>query len=433
MRPAKRGKKRKMDALIGGDNSTAHDSCPSTAKAPCLLSQAGTASGDSQIGAVHKFVTLVRDLEPRDGDGEKTSCPEGEGPPPEVHSLLCDLDDVWSQQYPPPLSSLPSKPIKTGNKSYDAILPDLPALGYRPLNLIAKGRSGTLLLAQDIRESTCRRDSECKPVAIKLQSGRKRKQPANLRKDITEEMLIHQRLQHSSVVSLLTTISYQGRLGLVLEFCDSGNLEQLLRAHSACFIPESVARRYLSHLHAALEYVHLSGVAHRDLCPANILVSADNTLKLADFGHAAYYRTGDPLSEDYCCGTPGYQAPELVMKTPYDPRGGDLWGLGSVLYVMVVGRLPHGRIKDEQEARSLRPLQFPEPHVLVLSREVQELLRGMLAYVPSARYTLNRLKNSSWMEKREEKVQLGNYYLVRNPQKVCDGDRERQLKAEYGI
>ena len=74
------------------------------------------------------------------------------------------------------------------------------------------------------------------------------------------------------------------------------------------------------------------------------------------------------------------------MKSPYDPRVGDLWGLGSVLYAMVVGRLPFGRIKDENEARSLRPLQFPEAHVLVLTREVKDLLRGMLAYVPSARF-----------------------------------------------
>nr|KAG5694649.1 hypothetical protein BaRGS_003927 [Batillaria attramentaria] len=392
----------------------------------------GTASGDSQGGAVHKFVNLVRDLE-REGDGERAGSPDGEGPPPEVHSLLCDLDDVWTHQYPLPLSALPSKPIRTGNKAYDAILPDLPALGYRPLTLVAKGRSGTILLAQDIREGTSRRDSECRPVAIKLQSGRKRKQPANLRKDITEEMLIHQRLQHVNVVSLLTTISYQGRLGLVLEFCECGSLEQLLRTHGAWFIPEAVARRYLEHLHSALEYVHLSGVAHRDLCPANILVSGDNTLKLADFGHAVYYRTGDPFCEDYCCGTPGYQAPELIVKSPYDPRIGDMWGLGTVLYTMVVGRLPYGRIKDEQEARALRPLEFPDPHVMILTREVKDLLRGMLAYVPSARYTLNRVKNSSWMEVSPDKVMLGNFYLVRQPQKICDGDRERQLKMEYNI
>ena len=100
------------------------------------------------------------------------------------------IDFIYTINHPSIHLSLPPHPslsiiflsfLRTGNKSYDAILPDLPALGYRPLTLIAKGRSGTILLAQDIRESTCRRDSECKPVAIKLQSGRKRKQPANLR------------------------------------------------------------------------------------------------------------------------------------------------------------------------------------------------------------------------------------------------------------
>ena len=74
-----------------------------------------------------------------------------------------------------------------------------------------------------------------------------------------------------------------------------------------------------------------------------------------------------------------------MMKTPYDPRIGDLWGLGAVLYAMIVGRLPYGRIKDENEAKTLKPLQFPDPHVLVLTAEVKELLKGMLAYVPSAR------------------------------------------------
>lgn len=86
-----------------------------------------------------------------------------------------------------------------------------------------------------------------------------------------------------------------------------------------------------------------------------------------------------------CVGGCLIQPPELLLKVPYDPRIGDLWGLGSVLYAMTVGRLPYGRIKDEQEARALRLLQFPEPHVLVLTQELKDLLKGMLAYVPSAR------------------------------------------------
>ena len=89
----------------------------------------GTASGDSQSGAVHKFVTLVRDLE---GDGERAGSPEGEGAPLEVHSMMCDLDDVWSQQFPLPLSSQPSKPIRTGSGNFTQCFPflDLSLLNF---------------------------------------------------------------------------------------------------------------------------------------------------------------------------------------------------------------------------------------------------------------------------------------------------------------
>lgn len=58
---------------------------------------------------------------------------------------------------------------------------------------------------------------------------------------------------------------------------------------------------------------------------------------------------------------------------------------------------------------------------------------GMLAYVPSSRYTLNRVRNSEWFNMASDKVQIGSFYLVRQPQKVCEGEREREVKAEYDI
>ena len=57
-------------------------------------------------------------------------------------------------------------------------------------------------------------------------------------------------------------------------------------------------------------------------------------------------------------------------RHPYDPRLADLWSLGCLLYNMVVGRLPYGRIKTMEDARALKPLSFPAPHVLVLSQQV---------------------------------------------------------------
>ncbi|XP_059174580.1 uncharacterized protein LOC131954804 [Physella acuta] len=418
-------RKRKMDALISGDNSKAHtsqDSCCSSAKTPCMAQ--GSASGDSQGNMCHEFVTVLRDL-------------ENEGSPAVIHTHACELEDVWSHKYPLPLSKYPPKAIKTGNKHYDVIIPELPQIGYKPLQVIAKGRSGTVILAQDLREGIEVRESECQPVAIKLQSGKKRKQPTpaseEQKKDSpSDEILLHKRLQHQHIVALINTIFYQGRTGLVLEFCESGNLETLLRVHDARFVSESIARKYLRQLHSAVEYMHLSGVAHRDLCLQNILVTNDNMVKIADFSHAVLYSPGDPLCRELA-GTPGYQAPEMLMKHMYDPRQADMWSLGAVLFTMVVGRLPYGRVKTEEEARALKPLVFPPPSVMVLSPQIKELLIGMLSYVPSSRYTLNRVKNSEWFNMASDKVQIGSFYLVRQPQKVCDGEREREVKAEYEI
>ncbi|GFO06492.1 snf-related serine/threonine-protein kinase [Plakobranchus ocellatus] len=123
----------------------------------------------------------------------------------------------------------------------------------------------------------------------------------------------------------------------------------------------------------------------------------------------------------------------MLLKSSYDPRQLDLWSLGTVLYMMVIGKLPHGRIKTEEEARSLKPLGFPAPNVMILTPQIKELLVGMMAYVPSSRYTINRVRNSEWFNAEADTVQIGSFYLVRQPQKVCDGEREREVKAEYEI
>lgn len=67
------------------------------------------------------------------------------------------------------------------------------------------------------------------------------------------------------------------------------------------------------------------------------------------------------------------QAPEMLLKQPYDPRQTDMWSLGAVLYNMVVGRLPYGRIKTLEEARALKPLVLPPMSVMVLTPQVMWL------------------------------------------------------------
>jgi len=410
-------RKRKMDARTGGDSSKSSSSQEGSCSKPKNACKAtGCASGDMQTGANHghEFVAVLRDL-------------EDEGSPATVHIQPCDMQDVWASKVPLPLSGFETESIKTGNDHYDKLIPDLPGIGYRPLRILYKGQSGTILLAQDVREGITVQEKECVPVAIKLHSGRKKKSQQSSEDD---EILIHQRLQHQNIVTFIRSISNNGRTGMVLEFCACGNLDALLKTKDATFIHENIARRYLHQLHGAVEYIHLTGVAHRDICLQNILVTNDNTLKLCDFSQAVNFSAGDsPLVG--LAGSRGYQPPEMLLNQSYSPRHADLYALGCVLYHTVTGRLPYGRLKNQDEVRALKPLEFPS--VLVLSLSAKELLTGMLSYMPDSRFTLNRVRNSDWFQSTSEKVQIGSFYLVRQPQKIADGEKERDVKAEYDI
>ncbi|KAK6167204.1 hypothetical protein SNE40_021295 [Patella caerulea] len=415
-----RSKKRKMTEPHG-DNCKVNEEegKPSDPKNTCVC--IASASGDNSNDSNHQYVAILYDLLEKNENSTV------------LHTQSCDMGDLWTNAYPIPLSKHSFKPIRTGNSFYDKFIPDLQEIGYHPLQLVAKGRSGVIILAQDLNNGTFGfRSNEYKPVVLKLFSGRKKKSKIPGDDFITEETAIHQSLDHPNVVSVINHICFHDRKGIVLEYCHSGNLEQFLRAQDARFVTEIIAQRYFKQLMDALEYIHICGICHRDICTHNILITSNNLLKLTDFGHALRYMSGDPMVKDNC-GTLGFQAPEIVCRIPYNPRLIDMFSLGSVLYTMVIGHLPFGRIRTPEMARNLKRLEFPKESVLFLSNGIKELLLGLLAYIPESRFSLNRTKHCDWFHKKTERVQIGNFYLVRQPKKIFEGDRERELKCLYDI
>ena len=239
-------------------------------------------------------------------------------------------------------------------------------------------------------------------------------------------------LNHPNIISFINSICYEGRCGIVLEFCENGTLEQLLSVHDARFLTEPVAQNYFGQIFSGVEYLHHQGIAHRDLCTENILVTSKNNLKITDFGHAVYYFNGDPLRTDNC-GTTGFQSPEVLMTIPYNPKFSDLWSLGCVLYIMCTGKYPFGVINSAFLTRASKVIKFPDKRVLPLTFELRYLIKGMLTFRPDSRFSLNMIKLSDWASTKCTKVQIGNFHMIRQPKKTREGQREQEIKAQYGI
>ena len=252
---------------------------------------------------------------------------------------------------------------------------DLVARRYRLVRRLGGGGMGVVWEARDERLD--------RTVAVKELQPQRDLTPdeaelANRR--AMREARITAQLEHPYAVSVFDVVDHQGQICLIMQFVPSQPLSRLIRG-VAVLSPEQTARIGFQ-VGSALAAAHEIGIVHRDVKPGNVLVAADGTARISDFGISHALGDRSLAVPGMVHGTPAFLAPEIARGGEYG-YASDVYGLGATLYAAVEGAPPFGT--DQNPVALLQKVatgRFVPP---VHSARLTPLLLRMLVDDPAER------------------------------------------------
>jgi len=197
------------------------------------------------------------------------------------------------------------------------------------------------------------------------------------------------KLNNPYIIKLIGAEETATHFNLVVEYLSGGELVALILKNKG--LSEAHAHRLFKQILCAIECCHQNSIIHRDIKLQNIMLDANNNIKLIDFGLSNFVEVG--RFRNTFCGTPAYASPEILLGTSYKGPEVDLWSLGVVLYCMLTSEFPFTTIGDILKGT------FKQPEGI--SSECSDLLQKMLTVKKEARATLPDVLNHSWIKRSE--------------------------------
>ena len=248
---------------------------------------------------------------------------------------------------------------------------------YRLDSIVSRSDVATVFRATDLDTG--------KTVALKLPHAEAEQDEVSAERFLREQEIT----RHFDHPGLLKVISggHRSRNYMVMEWADGKLLRQVLEEEKK--LPEPRAAKIAAGIAHVLEYVHNHGIIHRDLKPEHVLVGADDSVKLIDFGLAGMTGAKRITFANLAriTSSPEYVSPEQVKGKRGDARS-DIYALGVMLYEMATGRAPF-QGPDAFAVMNERLMSYPMPPRQIdpsISPHLQEVIYRAIEREPQYRY-----------------------------------------------
>jgi serine/threonine-protein kinase len=239
---------------------------------------------------------------------------------------------------------------------------------YQILSNLGSGGFGTVFLAKDAWID--------KKVAIKVPH----RQTGDFDELLQEPRLLAA-LDHQNIVGILTAERVDGVFFIVMEYVKGESLESMLDREKSLDATRAVS--YAVQILRGVEHAHAATILHRDLRPANVLVSESGVVKVADFGTSRLLEKSHATT---VIGSPPYMAPEQFQGRAV--LASDIYSVGVMLYQMLTGTLPYFSPNPAQIERMVAQGRCTPPRLRnqQIPREISDIVMKALATGVPDRY-----------------------------------------------
>jgi serine/threonine-protein kinase len=239
---------------------------------------------------------------------------------------------------------------------------------YQILSNLGSGGFGTVFLAKDVWID--------KKVAIKVPH----RQSGDF-DDLLQEPRLLAALDHPNIVGIVTAERLEGTFFIVMEYVKGESLEDVLDREKSLDVPRAL--NYAVQVLRGVEHAHEAQILHRDLRPANVLISESGAVKVADFGTSRFLEKSHATT---VIGSPPYMAPEQFQGRAV--LASDIYSVGVILYQMLTGTLPYFSPNPAQIERMVAQGRCTPPKIKnsQIPREISDIVMKALAPEVPARY-----------------------------------------------
>ena len=209
-------------------------------------------------------------------------------------------------------------------------------------------------------------------VAVKILRGELSNDPVALLR-FQQEAQASTALSHPNIVDIYDVGEDRGHHFIVMEYVRGTTLKNLIKRRGALLKEE--AQDIMKQITSAIVEAHKRGIIHRDIKPQNILVKADGTIKVVDFGIALAQNSLQLTQKDSVMGSVHYLAPELARGEQASAQS-DIYALGIVFFELLSGDVP---FKGEQAVEiALKHMREPIPDIRTINPDIPQSMSNII-------------------------------------------------------